>query len=91
MSTVALSLGILLLVRFVSAPLDKPVFGAFSKIAAGVLGALYAAYIVFLGIKAPLATESFVGQTFGVILVLLIFVAIGSAVRKRKTRNIAAK
>jgi hypothetical protein len=87
MAGITLLLGVLLLIRIISTPLDKPLFGRFVKISTAILGALYLAYVVWLGTKVPAAAANLIGQTFGSILILLIFAAIGMAVRKRKSRT----
>jgi hypothetical protein len=87
MAGITLLLGILLLIRIISTPLDKPLFGRFLKISTAILGALYVAYVVWLGMRVPGAAAYLIGQTFGSVVILLIFVAIGTAVRKRKSRK----
>ena len=83
MAAATLLLGILLLVRLVSVPPNKPPFGRLVKISAALVGALYSTYIAFLSVKVPKAVPYVIGQTFGAVFILLIFVAIGTVIRKK--------
>jgi threonine/homoserine efflux transporter RhtA len=87
MAGATLLLGILLLIKIILTPQDKPIFGRFVTIATAILFALFSAYAVWLGTKVPGAAENLIGQAVGLILILLVFVAIGIAVRKWKYRK----
>jgi hypothetical protein len=89
MAGVTLLLGILLLIRIIMTPQGKPFFGRFVTVTIAILFALYAAYIVWLYTKVPTAAGELIGQTFGSIIILLIFVGIGMGVRKWKFRKSA--
>jgi apolipoprotein N-acyltransferase len=84
MAAVAIILGIVLLIRLTSAPLDKPPFGTAMKVTLGILMVLCVAFVTWLGIRMPVRATDMLGQIVAAIFILIVFVAIGTSVRKKK-------
>jgi hypothetical protein len=88
MGAAALLLGILLAVIVATRPATaKVLFSATLKIVIALLCSIFAAYLVFTVMHVPSVSSYLIGQVFGCVIIILICVALGNAIRKRKGRQ----
>jgi hypothetical protein len=87
----AVLVGILLLVVILRGPPGKPLFSTTIKVIVFLVLILFAAYLLFVGMYAPMAVPYLLEQALGCVIIIGIFVAIGTAVRKRRDKREAKK
>jgi|SRR5215469_1510510 len=81
-------LGILLLVLIAKKEPQVPVFSGFTKTLLIAIAILLALFIAFMAVKAPLVTPYMIGHFVGTILILMIFVGIGSLIHRQKVKKL---
>ena len=87
MSAAALLLGIILAIIIASRPAEKLLFSATLKIVIALLCSIFAAYIFFIAMNAPVVGSYLLGQVLGCVIIILICIAIGNTIRKRKGKK----
>jgi multisubunit Na+/H+ antiporter MnhB subunit len=87
MGGLALLLGILLAFIVATRPAEKLLFSPTLKIIIALLCSIFGAYVFFIVIHAPDIGLNIIGQAFGCVIIILICVAIGNAIRKRKGKK----
>lgn len=88
MGAAALLLGIFLAVIVATRPATaKVLFSATLKIVIALLCSIFAAHIIFIAMHVPAVGSYLIGQVFGCVIIILICVAIGNAIRKRKGKH----
>jgi hypothetical protein len=87
MGALALLLGIILAIIIATRPAEQLLFSATLKVVIAFLGSLFAAYIFFIAMHVPEVGSYLIGQVFGCVIIIMICVAIGNAIRKRKGKK----
>ena len=87
MGALALLLGIILAIIIATRPAEQLLFSATLKIVIALLCSIFAAYLVFTVMHVPSVSSYLIGQVFGCVIIILICVALGNAIRKRKGRQ----
>jgi hypothetical protein len=87
MSGLVLILGIILLIVIIRRPAGEPLFSTTLKIVVGLLFLIFAAYVVFIAIHVPAAAAYLIGQAFGALILVAIFVAAGTAIRNHRDKK----
>jgi hypothetical protein len=87
MGGLALVLGIILAFIVATRPAEKLLFSATLKVVVALLCSIFAAYIFFIVIHVPDVGSYLIGQVFGCVIIIMICVAIGNVIRKRKSKK----
>ena len=87
MSAAALLLGLILAIIIATRPAEKLLFSATLKIVIALLCSIFAAYIFFIAMNVPVVGSYLLGQVLGCVIIILICIAIGNAIRKVKGRH----
>jgi CDP-diglyceride synthetase len=87
-SGLALLLGTVLAVIVATRPSEKLLFSATLKVIVALLCSIFATFIVFIAMHSRDTGSYLIGQVFGCVIIIMICVAIGNAVRKRKGKKI---
>jgi hypothetical protein len=87
MSGLALILGIILAFIVATRPAEKLLFSATLKVAVALLCSIFAGFMVFIAMHSPDTGSDLIGQVFGCVIIILICVAIGNVIRKRKGKK----
>jgi hypothetical protein len=87
MAPISLIIGILLMILILSRPAGKPLMSTWAKVAVGLACALFVAWVIWLGMRAPQSAEELVGQAFACVLIIGIFVVIGTTIRDRREKK----
>jgi hypothetical protein len=87
MSGLALLLGIALAIIVATRPAEKLLFSPTLKVIVALLCSIFAGFIVFIAMHSPGTGSYLIGQVFGCVIIVLICVAIGNVIRKRKAKS----
>jgi hypothetical protein len=87
MAPLSLIVGIILMVLIMNRPAGKPLMSTWGKVGVGIAFALFAVWIVWLGMRAPQYSAELLGQAFGCLLIIGVFVVIGTTVRDRREKK----
>jgi apolipoprotein N-acyltransferase len=87
MASLSMLVGIVLMVLILNRPAGKPLMSTWGKAGVGFAFALFAAWVVWLGMKAPNYAAELIGQAVGCVLIVGIFVAIGTTIRSRREKK----
>jgi ABC-type polysaccharide/polyol phosphate export permease len=85
MGALALLLGIILATIIAMRPAEKLLFSPTLKVIIAFLCSVFAAYIFVIAMQVPQIGAYFLGQVFSCVLIIIICVAIGNAIRKKKS------
>jgi len=84
MSGLALLLGIALAVIVATRPSEKLLFSATLKVVVALIFSIFAGFIFFIAMHSTNTGSNLIAQVFGCVVIVVICVAIGNVIRKRK-------
>jgi hypothetical protein len=87
MSGLALLLGIALAMIVATRPSEKLLLSARLKVVIALISAIFAGFVFIIATHSANTGSYILGQLFGCVIIVLICVAIGNVIRKRKGKK----